>query len=182
MENVQIFKNIVEQLYSSIPNEKKLEMYEQHKLEVDIKNKFKKSLIHSKDEDTTNDILDKSILLNKKKKILNKNYKSKDAYSMKYMPIIDYIKCKIVLMLLDSKYSYLVSGGLTLDEIGYLFDFSRERIRQVENNGLRIFKNIKLLKAMNLNKEIDDIVDSLYRSVKEKNAKKSVNLAIQGGY
>ena len=49
------------------------------------------------------------------------------AYNSRPMDIMDFLKSKIALMLLDSNCNFLVSGGMNLEEIGEIYNISRER-------------------------------------------------------
>lgn len=145
-------------------------MYDKYLITVKERESVKKKAIENKKKDSVDyDYLGSSILLQGRKK---KEY-TKDVHhkSLKepVMKITEYMKVKITLMLLDSSWNFLINDSLTLEEIGELFDLSRERVRQIERSAATKFKNLSLLKQLNINNEIETILEIAYGAVKRKN-------------
>lgn len=64
---IQVFKEMVDDFYNSMPNETKQEMYNKHLEDVEQKNKFIKEVTSSKNDDLIdNDLLNSSTLLRTK--------------------------------------------------------------------------------------------------------------------
>lgn len=161
---IQVFKEMVDDFYNSIPNETKKEMYNKHLEDVEQKNKFIKEITSSKNNDMIdNDLLNSSKLLARKRKI-NANKRDYSNYKIKPMDITDFIKNKIALMLMESNWNFLVSGGLNLDEVGQFYGICRERVRQIESRALKIFKNLNTLKQLNKDAKIEDILEMAYKN------------------
>lgn len=161
---IQVFKEMVYDFYNSIPNETKMKMYNEHLKDVEQKNKFIKEVTSSKNDDLIdNDLLNSSTLLARKRKI-NANKRDYSNYKIKPMDITDFIKNKIALMLMESNWNFLISGGLNLDEVGQFYGICRERVRQIESRALKIFKNLNTLKQLNKDAKIEDIIDMAYKN------------------
>ena len=161
---IQAFKDMVDDFYNSMPNETKKKMYNEHLKDVEQKNKFIKEVTSSKNDDLIdNDLLNSSKLLARKRAI-NANKRDYSNYKIKPMDITDFIKNKIALMLMESNWNFLISGGLNLDEVGQLYGICRERVRQIESRALKIFKNLNTLKQLNKDAKIEDIIDMAYRN------------------
>lgn len=161
---IQVFKEMVDDFYNSMPNETKIKMYDEHLEDVEQKNKFIKEVTSSKNDDLVdNDLLNSSKLLARKRAI-NANKRDYSNYKIKPMDITDFIKNKIALMLMESNWNFLISGGLNLDEVGQFYGICRERVRQIESRALKIFKNLNTLKQLNKDAKIEDILDMAYRN------------------
>ena len=161
---IQVFKGMVDNFYSFIPNETKKKMYDEHLKDVEQKNKFIKEVISSKNDDLIdNELLNSSTLLARKRKI-NANKRDYSNYKIKPMDITDFIKNKIALMLMESNWNFLISGGLNLDEVGQFHGICRERVRQIESRSLKIFKNLNTLKQLNKDAKIEDILEMAYKN------------------
>ena len=161
---IQAFKDMVDDFYNSMPNETKKKMYNEHLKDVEQKNKFIKEVTSSKNDDLIdNDLLNSSKLLARKRAI-NANKRDYSNYKIKPMDITDFIKNKIALMLMESNWNFLISGGLNLDEVGQFYGICRERVRQIESRALKIFKNLNTLKQLNKDAKIEDILDMAYRN------------------
>ena len=161
---IQVFKDMVDDFYNSIPNETKKEMYNKHLEDVEQKNKVIKEITSSKNDDLIdNELLNSSKLLARKRAI-NANKRDYSNYKIKPMDITDFIKNKIALMLMESNWNFLISGGLNLDEVGQFYGICRERVRQIESRALKIFKNLNTLKQLNKDAKIEDIIEMAYRN------------------
>lgn len=161
---IQVFKEMVDDFYNSIPNETKKKMYDEHLKDVEQKNKFIKEVTSSKNDDLVdNELLNSSTLLARKRKI-NANKRDYNNYKIKPMDITDFIKNKIALMLMESNWNFLISGGLNLDEVGQFYGICRERVRQIESRALKIFKNLNTLKQLNKDAKIEDILEMAYKN------------------
>ena len=161
---IQVFKEMVDNFYSFIPNETKKKMHDEHLKDVEQKNKFIKEVTSSKNDDLIdNELLNSSTLLARKRKI-NANKRDYSNYKIKPMDITDFIKNKIALMLMESNWNFLISDGLNLDEVGQFYGICRERVRQIESRSLKIFKNLNTLKQLNKDAKIEDILDMAYRN------------------
>lgn len=161
---IQVFKEMVDDFYNSMPNETKKKMYDEHLKDIDQKNKFIKEVTSSKNDDLIdNDLLNSSKLLARKRAI-NANKRDYTNYKIKPMDITDFIKNKIALMLIESNWSFLISGGLNLDEVGQFYGICRERVRQIESRALKIFKNLNTLKQLNKDERIEDILEMAYKN------------------
>lgn len=132
----ETFKFLIDSFYAGMPSTKKKKLYDEYLLGVDKRNNFKKQMLQEKNG----------------KKVGN-------IYNEKVLKIEDALKAKIALLLLGSKYKYLVSGGLTLDETGQVFSITREGIRQIEARGLEVLKNPYVLKKANNSGTIDTIME-----------------------
>lgn len=122
---------------------------------------------NNNDDLIDSEMLNNSILLiGKRKQKANKEKTS--VYNSRPMDIMDFLKSKIALMLLDSNLNFLVSSGMNLEEIGEIYNISRERVRQIENKSLVVFRNLNLLKALNVDNQIDDILDKALTSTNRK--------------
>lgn len=161
---IQVFKDMVDDFYNSMPNETKQEMYNKHLEDVEQKNKFIKEVTSSKNDDMIdNDLLNSSTLLARKRKI-NANKRDYSNYKIKPMDITDFIKNKIALMLMESNWNFLINGGLNLDEVGQFYGICKERVRQIESRALKIFKNLNTLKQLNKDAKIEDIIEMAYKN------------------
>lgn len=161
---IQVFKEMVDDFYNSMPNETKKKMYDEHLKDIEQKNKFIKEVTSSKNDDLIdNELLNSSTLLARKRAI-NANKRDYSNYKIKTMDITDFIKNKIALMLMESNWNFLISGGLNLDEVGQFYGICRERVRQIESRALKIFKNLNTLKQLNKDAKIEDILDMAYRN------------------
>lgn len=161
---IQVFKDMVDDFYNSIPNETKIKMYDEHLKDVERKNKVIKEITSSKNDDLIdNELLNSSTLLARKRKI-NANKRDYSNYKIKPMDITDFIKNKIALMLMESNWNFLISGGLNLDEVGQFYGICRERVRQIESRALKIFKNLNTLKQLNKDAKIEDILEMAYKN------------------
>ena len=161
---IQVFKEMLDDFYNSIPNETKKKMHDEHLKDIEQKNKFIKEVTSSKNDDLVdNDLLNSSKLLARKRAI-NANKRDYSNYKIKPMDITDFIKNKIALMLMESNWNFLISGGLNLDEVGQFYGICRERVRQIESRALKTFKNLNTLKQLNKNDKIEDILDMAYRN------------------
>lgn len=161
---IQVFKDMVDDFYNSMPNETKKKMYNEHLKDVEQKNKFIKEVTSSKNNDLVdNDLLNSSKLL-ARKRARNANKRDYSNYKIKPMDITDFIKNKIALMLMESNWNFLISGGLNLDEVGQFYGICRERVRQIESRALKIFKNLNTLKQLNKDDRIEDILEMAYKN------------------
>ena len=161
---IQVFKEMVDDFYNSMPNETKKKMYDEHLKDIEQKNKFIKEVTSSKNDDLIdNELLNSSTLLARKRAI-NANKRDYSNYKIKPMDITDFIKNKIALMLMESNWNFLISGGLNLDEVGQFYGICRERVRQIESRALKIFKNLNTLKQLNKDAKIEDILEMAYKN------------------
>lgn len=171
MKDIQVFKEMVEDFYNSIPQDKKIEMYEQHLKDTKARNKIREEILKNKDSSKIDrSILDNSILLSgkRKKKKLAMNEAKESFYNLKPLKLTEFIKSKIALMIIDSNWNFLLSGGLTLDEIGNIYSISKERIRQIENRVTAFVRSLNALKVLNKDGKVEDILDIAYNSVNRK--------------
>ncbi|RYA23925.1 hypothetical protein CRU96_05820 [Malaciobacter halophilus] len=141
-----VFKYILEELISKIPNWKKKKIYNQHCKKVQKRNNTKAKLIKTKN-------------------------KSKIEYAEKPMKEDDYICFHVVLKLLETEYAAFIDT-CTLSEIGYILNISRERVRQVEYKGIMKIKSPKLLHGLNKNNAIEAIMEYKEHAIQRKNTKR----------
>lgn len=173
MKDIQVFKEMVDDFYNSIPQNKKIEMYDQHLKDTKTRNDVRKEILKNKDSSKIDqEMLNNSVLLankrKRKKKKLAMNEAKESLYNLKPLGIVDFIKSKIALMIIDSKCNFLVNGDLTLEEIGLVYNISKERIRQIEDRAVAFARNLNALKTLNKDGKVEDILNMAYDSINRK--------------
>lgn len=140
-----VFKSILDELVVAIPAAKRRTIYKKHCRTVEKRNVEKARMIKSKGG-------------------------SKKEYSEKTMKEKDYIKFHVLFKLLETEYSAFVED-CTLAEVGYILGITRERVRQVEAQGIMKIKNPNLLKRLNEKNAIETVMEYKEIAIQRRNKK-----------
>lgn len=143
--HIIIFKNILDGFVESIGDEVKDEIYLNHCETIEKRNKEKSRMVKTKSG-------------------------SKREYNDKPMRKNDYIVFHVLSLLMKTKYASLLDE-CTLGEIGHVLGVTRERVRQIELQGIMKIKNPNLLKKLNERNSIETIIEYKEIAVARKNRK-----------
>lgn len=141
-----VFKFIMEELVSKIPNWKRKKLYDRHCKRVEKRNTEKARMIKTKNG-------------------------SRKEYSEKPMKEKDYINFHVLLKLLESEYTSFIDD-CTLNEVGYIIGITRERVRQIEYQGIMKIKSPKLLQRLNHKNAIEAVIEYKEIAVQRRNIKR----------
>jgi len=162
--HVAIFRDILDELIALTPEHAKQELVmqyeEDYKKRCDFIDKiiFEKKRIKNINETEEEKSLRNKIALATTSK---KTRRAKESgYKENKMMKKEIVRVKIFQLLRQSEYGHLVDE-CTLSDVAYIFNITRERIRQIENKCILFMKNPAVLKELSKDGKIESILDHL---------------------